>query len=101
MSDEPPALRRLTRRSLAPSAPTGGPMVPRIASLVLTTALLAPATAVASDPVLEWIGIMNDVVLTPPATTPLNTSRNAGLVGAAIFDAVNGIEKSYSPLMVP
>lgn len=75
-------------------------MVPRIASLVLMTMLLAPTTALADDPVLEWIGIMNDVVLTS-GTTPLNTSRNVGLVGAAIFDAVNGIEKSYSPLMVP
>jgi hypothetical protein len=62
-------------------------------------ALLLPARAVAGDPILDWIKIMNDTVLAT-ATTPLVTSRNTGLVGAAIFDAVNGIEKRYDPLMV-
>jgi hypothetical protein len=63
-------------------------------------ALLAPARAVASDPVLDWIAVFNNAALTPPATNPLYTSRNAGLVGAALFDAVNGIEKRYQPLLV-
>jgi hypothetical protein len=71
----------------------------RIASLVLMTTLLVPVRAVASDPVLDWIKIMNDTVLAS-ATSPLVTSRNTGLVGAAIFDAVNGIEKRYDPLIV-
>jgi len=63
------------------------------------TGLLLPAKAVAGDPILDWIKITNDTVLAT-GTTPLVTSRNTGLVGAAIFDAVNGIEKRYDPLIV-
>jgi hypothetical protein len=70
----------------------------RMASFALMTALLLPARAVAGDPILDWIKIMNDTVLAS-ATSPLVTSRNTGLVGAAIFDAVNGIEKRYDPLI--
>jgi hypothetical protein len=73
-------------------------VVARIASLALMTTLLLPVRAVAGDPVLDWIKIMNDTVLAS-ATSPLVTSRNTGLVGAAIFDAVNGIEKRYDPLV--
>jgi PAP2 superfamily len=71
----------------------------RAASLALVTALLLPAKAMASDPVLDWIKIMNDTVLAS-GTSPLVTSRNTALVGAAMFDAVNGIEQRYSPLIV-
>src|SRR4051812_31744743 len=94
-----PARRRLTRRPLALYAQTGGPVVPRIASVMLLAALAAPSTAVAADPVLEWIGVMNDVVMAS-ATSPLVTARNAGLVSASVFDAVNGIEGRYRPLRV-
>jgi len=71
----------------------------RIASFLLMTALLIPGRASASDPVLDWIGVMNDSVLAA-GTSGIYTSRNVGLVGAAIFDAVNGIEKRYEPLVV-
>ena len=74
-------------------------MAARIVSLSLMTALLLPTRAMAGDPVLDWIKIMNDTVLVT-GTSPLVTSRNAGLVGASIFDAVNGIEKRYDPLVV-
>jgi len=74
-------------------------VIARIVSMALMTALLLPSKALAGDPVLDWIKIMNDTVLAA-ATTPLVTSRNTGLVGAAIFDAVNGIEKRYDPLIV-
>ncbi len=74
-------------------------MAKRVATLLLMTALLLPARAFASDPVLDWIGVMNDTILTA-GTNGIYTSRSVGLVGAAIFDAVNGIEKRYQPLMV-
>jgi hypothetical protein len=74
-------------------------MARRVATLLLMTALLFPARAGASDPVLDWIAVMNDTVLTG-GTNGIYTSRNVGLVGAAIFDAVNGIEKRYDPLVV-
>ena len=73
--------------------------MPRIASVMLLAALAAPSTAVAADPVLEWIGVMNDVVMAA-GTGPLPTGRNVGLVSASVFDAVNGIEVRYTPLRV-
>ena len=61
-----------------------------------------PHSAIASgpDPVLQWIGIMNDTVLAG-GTNPLATTRVTALVGASIFDAVNGIHPVYQPLFVP
>jgi len=57
------------------------------------------ATAAAPDPVLEWIGIMNDSVISG-GTNPLVTSRVVALVSASVFDAVNGIEPRFQPLHV-
>ena len=51
------------------------------------------------DPVLEWIGIMNDTAI-GAGTNPLVTSRVAALVSGSVFDAVNGIEPRYQPLFV-
>ena len=39
-------------------------MARRVATLLLMTALFLPARASASDPVLDWIAVMNDAVLT-------------------------------------
>jgi hypothetical protein len=73
-------------------------------SLALMTLIGVSATAhtgsAPPDPVLEWMQITNDVVLTLPATNPLVTSRNVALVSAAVFDAVNGIEPRYQPFLV-
>ena len=59
----------------------------------------APAAAAAPDPVLQWIGIMNDSVITA-GTNPLVTNRVAALVGASMFDAENGIHPAYQSLYV-
>jgi len=59
----------------------------------------APAAASGPDPILQWIGIMNDSVLTA-GTSPLVTNRVFPLVGASMFDAVNGIHPLYQPLYV-
>ena len=76
------------------------------ATLFLIVSLVAvvlanptPATASGPDPVLQWIGIMNDSVITA-ATSPLATTRVTALVGASIFDAVNGIHPAYQSLYV-
>lgn len=75
----------------------------RSAMLVLLVVLLAtnPVTvsAAAPDPVLEWIGVMNDTVLTA-GTAPNVTSRVVALVSASVFDAVNGIDPRFRPLLV-
>ena len=71
--------------------------------LVLIAALLAanllPLSAASPDPVLEWIGVMNTIVLTA-GTAPNVTSRVVALVSASVFDAVNGIEPRFRPLQV-
>ncbi len=80
-----------------------GPCVFRWMAVVTLAMLSAvnvvPASAASPDPVLEWIGIMNDTVLAG-GTSPLVTSRVTPLVSASVFDAVNGIERRYSPQYV-
>ena len=71
-----------------------------IAQLIVVIAVTPqPAAASGPDPVLQWIGIMNDTVLSGP-TSPLVTTRVTALVGASVFDAVNGIHPVYRPLFV-
>jgi membrane-associated phospholipid phosphatase len=72
--------------------------------LVLGFAMLLVArpmsvSAATPDPVLEWIGIMNDTVLAG-GTNPLVTSRQVALVSSSVFDAVNGIEERFQPIHV-
>ena len=72
--------------------------------LVLAFALLLvarpmPISAATPDPVLEWIGIMNDTVLAG-GTNPLVTSRVVALVSSSVFDAVNGIEGRHQQIHV-
>jgi hypothetical protein len=75
----------------------------RSAVLVLLAVLLAatpvPVSAATPDPVLEWIDVMNAAVLTA-GTAPNVTSRVVALVSASVFDAVNGIEPRFRPLLV-
>jgi hypothetical protein len=71
-----------------------------IALLVgLVTVSPSPAAASVSDPVLQWVGIMNDAVLAG-ATSPLASTRVTALVAASMFDAVNGIHPQYKSLYV-
>jgi hypothetical protein len=80
-----------------------GPGVSRWMTAIMLTVLLAvsgkPAAASSPDPVLEWIGIMNQTVIAG-GTTPLVTARVAAMVSASVFDAVNGIERRYRPQFV-
>ncbi|HWN75049.1 MAG TPA: hypothetical protein VNO13_04845, partial [Candidatus Udaeobacter sp.] len=73
------------------------------ALLVLSVVMLAagplPVLAAAPDPVLEWIGIMNNAVLAG-GTSPLVSTRVVALVSASVFDAVNGIEPRFQPIHV-
>src|SRR6266478_7944460 len=74
----------------------------RSAMLVLIVALLVsplPVSAATPDPVLEWIDVMNTTVLAA-GTAPNVTSRVVALVSASVFDAVNGIDPRFRPLLV-
>lgn len=64
-----------------------------ICTLLLSVVAVTPrpAGAASPDPVLQWIGIMNDTVLAG-GTTPFFTSRIAAMVSASVFDSVNGID---------
>ena len=90
-----PGLFLLCRRSAAATV--------RSAALMLMVALLAggpvPISAATPDPVLEWIDVMNTTVLTA-GTAPNVTSRVVALVSASVFDAVNGIDPNFNPLLV-
>ncbi len=52
-----------------------------------------------ADEVTDWNQIMFQSALAA-STSPLVMSRNAALVQAAVYDAVNGIERRYTPLHV-
>src|ERR1700681_599892 len=75
----------------------------RSVAFLLMAALFAVSppqvSAATPDPVLEWIGVMNTTVLTA-GTAPNVTSRIVALVSASVFDAVNGIEPRFRPLLV-
>jgi PAP2 superfamily len=60
----------------------------------------ALATAVRADEVTDWNSIMLRVALLPPATNPLVITRVAAIVHSSVFDAVNGIERRYTPIYV-
>lgn len=68
-------------------------------SILAATLLTAVPAAAAPDPVLEWMKITNDTVIAS-GTTALFTGRPVALVAAAVFDAVNGIERRYQPIHV-
>ncbi|HEY1895118.1 MAG TPA: vanadium-dependent haloperoxidase [Terracidiphilus sp.] len=73
-----------------------------VRACVLTLLLFTPALttpAFASDAVLDWITIMNNSVLSS-GISPLATSRVESEVSAAVFDAVNGIDPEYQPLVI-
>src|SRR5260370_14220468 len=66
----------------------------RSAMLMLIVALLAtsplPMSAATPDPVLEWIGVINNAVIAG-RTTPLATSHVVPLGSASVFHAGNRI----------
>ena len=61
---------------------------------------LAMAGAVRADEVTDWHEHML-VALTKGGGNSQIRSRNAAHVSAAVFDAVNGIERRYTPIHVP
>ena len=76
-------------------------LLKRLSALVfgLAMLLLVPSIARADD-VTDW----NQHMLragTVGATTPLMMSRVAAIVQASVFDAVNGIDRKYTPVHVP
>jgi membrane-associated phospholipid phosphatase len=77
-------------------------MQSRIRSLLLfALAVIATgiSTTVHADEVTDWNQILFQAALVAK-TSPLIVSRNAAIVQASVFDAVNGIERRYTPIHV-
>jgi hypothetical protein len=50
--------------------------------------------------VTDWTRITVQATLAPPGTPAPVSTRTAAMVQAAVFDAVNGIERRYAPIFV-
>jgi hypothetical protein len=62
---------------------------------------LAIASGVAfADEITDWNLVMLKATLTAPVTPAPITTRVAAIVQAAVFDAVNGIDRRYTPIFV-
>jgi hypothetical protein len=73
----------------------------RLKTVCFVSSLLALATGIASaDEVTDWNRIMLDALLVAPAPAAPLAERPAAIVMAAVFDAVNGIERRYTPIHV-
>jgi PAP2 superfamily len=74
---------------------------PRTTAVSATSGLAVEAQVVSSDPVVEWHQIFNAATLaTVPVPNSLTTSRSAALVSVSVFDAINGIDRWYTPYLV-
>src|SRR5688572_2433609 len=74
----------------------------------LTGALPAPLAAhndnddyarLTADEVIQWNQVMTSALLAT-AQSPQNSVRIGAIVQAAVFDAVNGIDRRYAPYLV-
>ena len=72
---------------------------PRMTTLGLVLPALFFLGTARADEVTDWNAIMFKASLAAN-TTPLATTRVAAIVQAAVFDAVNGIERRYTPIHV-
>ena len=81
-------------------APAGRSRRARVAIVVgaIATALATPGTA-SADVVTDWNRALVDALLTTNAAPP-NSGRLAATVEGAVYDAVNGVVRRYTPLRV-
>ena len=70
----------------------------RLAIVALALGVLAPSVS-AADEVTDWNQILTSA-LTATSTSPQNAGRIAAITHAAVFDAVNGIDRRYTPYFV-
>src|ERR1700748_2571749 len=74
-------------------------MRPQKLAYLSITFFLAASAAIA-DEVTDWTHAMLLATLTAPVTPAPVTTRVAAIFQAAVFDAVNGIERRYAPIHV-
>src|SRR6476646_7806101 len=61
--------------------------------------LVAPARTASADEVTDWNEMLFRVALVA-GSSPLAMTRNTAIVQAAVYDAVNGIERRYTPIHI-
>ena len=69
-----------------------------VAIVVLTLGVLTPAAS-AADEVTDWNQILTSALFATNSS-PQNAARIAAITQAAVFDAVNGIDRRYTPYFV-
>ena len=69
--------------------------------IVVFSIWLAASGLATADEVTDWNQVLHQAMLTAPATPAPVTTRVAAIVQAAVFDAVNGIDRAYTPIYVP
>ena len=62
--------------------------------------VVVPARLASADEVTDWNRTLFRAALVA-GSSPLVMTRNTAIVQAAVFDAVNGIERRYTPIHVP
>ena len=67
--------------------------------LALVALAIGPTQKSAADEVLDWNAVFNQAIVNSPYISAL-AFRQAAIVHAAIFDALNGIERRYEPIHV-
>jgi hypothetical protein len=72
----------------------------RISAWALVAMGVARGVATA-DEISDWNQMLLQAMLTSPVTPAPLTMRPAAIVQAAVFDAVNGIDRRYMPIYVP
>lgn len=73
----------------------------RFKTIYGSLSLFAFATGMArADEVTDWNRIMLDALLGPPVVAAPLAQRAAAIVQASVFDAVNGIERRYTPIHI-
>ena len=75
-------------------------MIRRLALMAITFAVFAAPGTASGDVVTDWNRTMVDA-LEIAKTPPPPSARVAAIVQSAVFDAVNGIERRYTPVHVP
>jgi hypothetical protein len=70
----------------------------RVAAALLV--LVAPARIASADEVTDWNETLFRAALIA-GSSPLAMTRNTAIVQAAVYDAVNGIERRYTEIHVP
>src|ERR1700692_3143362 len=74
-----------------------GATTPAAQAAHLSSAVATPSV----NPVVQWNRILLQIVRTPGAQSPtVHPTRSFAILHAAIYDAVNAIDQTYTPYLI-